>query len=353
MSRGVLASFEIEPGVLGSVPSRHETSAAPDPNHYDLRLPSWLASAMSSPLAHSFPLYARGQLVGALLVGYSPSSKPLNGRRLSILAGIAQQASIAVVNDQLYREAAESEKLAQELRLAHTIQSSMIPPGDPDIRGCTVASTWQAAREVSGDFYDFIALPDERTGIVIADVSDKGMPAAIFMAVSRTILRAVAHSRFRPGDTLQRVNDILRSDTESDLFVTMFYAIWDARSGILSYANAGHNPPLLLRGDGTTSWLRTAGIALGVIENVHIGEQHIRLEDGDIVLLYTDGVTEAMNEDYDEFGLERLSLAVEAARQADAEAILSAVNAAMHDHVGNRQPFDDVTMIAIKRQANR
>jgi serine phosphatase RsbU (regulator of sigma subunit)/putative methionine-R-sulfoxide reductase with GAF domain len=353
MDRGVLASFEIESGDIGGVPSRPDTSASPDPTYYALRLPSWLASAMNSPVAHSFPLYARGQLVGALLVGRSLNGEPLSGRRLNILSGIAHQASIAVVNDQLYRESAEREKLAQELRLAHTIQSSMIPPGNPDLQGCNVASTWQAAREVSGDFYDFIALPDERTGIVIADVSDKGMPAAIFMAVSRTILRAVAHSRYRPGDTLQRVNDILRNDTESDLFVTIFYAVWDPRSGILSYANAGHNPPLLLRREREALWLRTAGIALGVVEHIHVGEQHIRLEEGDIVLLYTDGVTEATNEDYDEFGTERLRQTVQTARHHDAGGILAAVSAAMQDHIGDGSPYDDVTMIAIKRNAAR
>ncbi len=348
MSRGVLESFEIDRSEIVSLEQR-EDRLSPAPTYYEMPLPPWMQTAMHAERAVALPLVARGELVGALLVG-APSAAPLGGRRLSILAGIAHQAAIAVVNDQLYRESAERDKLAQELQLAHEIQASMIPPGNPRMEACRVASYWRAAREVSGDFYDFIRLTDGRWGIVIADVADKGMPAAIFMAVSRTILRAVAFSRVSPAATLRRVNDILLNDTTTDLFVTTFYAVWDPKANVLTYANAGHNPPILLRADGTEQLLRTSGIALGVLDDIVVGEQSVLLEPDDMVLMYTDGVTEAMNEDYDEFGLERLRLTLRGAREQPPSGIVAAVTEAVREHTGDATLFDDLTMVVIKRK---
>jgi sigma-B regulation protein RsbU (phosphoserine phosphatase) len=264
------------------------------------------------------------------------------------LTGIAQQAAIAVVNDHLYKESAERSRIEQELDVARSIQASLIPEGAPDIQGCSVASSWVAARQVSGDFYDFLHLPNGSWGIAIADVADKGVPAALFMALSRTILRTVAFSRYRPGEVLERTNELIYGDTTSDLFVTVFYAIWNPDEQMLYYANGGHNPPVLMRANGRISLLNSEGIALGVLEKVKIGEKKVKLNSGDTVIFYTDGVTEAMTEDYDEFGMDRLYAVSKNMRRQQAAEMVTAITQAIHEHAGDTSQFDDVTLVVMK-----
>jgi phosphoserine phosphatase RsbU/P len=276
MGQGLLESFEITPAELPQLEMERHQPLTPSAVVYRVTLPSWLADLLNTRTAHALPLYARNSLVGALVVGPSASKRPLVGRRLNILTGIAQQAAIAVVNDQLYREAAERSRLEQELDVARQIQASFIPHGSPDIPGCTVASFWQAARQVSGDFYDFLELAPDRWGIVVADVADKGVPAALFMALSRTVVRTIAFNRRDPGPTLERANSIIWNDTTSDLFVTAFYANWEPYKERLTYANAGHNPPLLLRRSGNSQLLRGDGMAMGVLEKIQISQQAVR-----------------------------------------------------------------------------
>ena len=257
----------------------------------------------------------------------------------------------AVVNNHLYKESAERSRLAQELDVAHNIQASLIPPGNPRIPGCSVAGFWQAARQVGGDFYDFIPLPDGSWGIVIADVADKGIPAALFMAMSRTIIRTIAYNRVHPSETLMRVNQIIDSEAQSDLFVTVFYAVYDPRKNTLTYANGGHNPPLLLHTNGSVELLHGDGIALGVIPNVTIIESSVHLQPGDTLIFYTDGVTEAMNEDYDEFGMSRLQVTARNGRYLQAEQIMQAITHAVNQHAGDTPQFDDITLVVLKTDA--
>jgi len=350
MSQGLLQSFAIDLDELPVMEAREGRAPTPSTTAYKINLPTWLHDMMGAPTATVLPLYARSSLVGALLAGPSVNRRPLAGRRLSILTGIAQQAAIAVVNDQLYKEAAERNRLEQELDVARQIQTSFIPPGSPEIEKCRVASFWQAARQVGGDFYDFLELPDGRWGIVVADVADKGVPAALFMALSRTIIRTIALGQHEPASTLERANRILWNDTTSDLFVTVFYAIWDPAAERLAYGNAGHNPPLLLRRGGESQLLRGDGIAMGVLEDVTIEQNEVALQLGDVAVFYTDGVTEAMNEDNDEFGMDRLRLAAEAAQQRDAAEIVEAITRAIRDFAGDTPQFDDITLVVTKRQ---
>jgi sigma-B regulation protein RsbU (phosphoserine phosphatase) len=305
-----------------------------------------LEKVFSAPSACSFPLSARGKLVGMMLVG---TKKSLPHRRLNIMTGIAHQAATAVVNHQLYQEAAERDRMEQELNVAREIQASLIPADDPHIPGCQVAGYWRAARQVSGDFYDFMELADGTWGILIADVADKGVPAALFMALSRTILRTIAFNRSDPAHTLSRANEIISKDAQSDLFVTVFYAVWDPKQELLTYANGGHNPPLLLRANGNVQPLTTNGIALGVLPEVEIESRQTKLHPGDILVLYTDGVTEAINEDYGEFGVDRLQTVIEKNRKRKPAEMVTAVNAAISLHVGETPQFDDITLVILKR----
>ncbi len=264
------------------------------------------------------------------------------------LEALGEELAIALVSRRLQKEAAARALMEQELEVARSIQSSLIPNGRPSIPGCDIASFWQAARQVSGDFYDFLPLRDGKWGIVIADVADKGVPAALFMALSRTIMRTVAFNRVCPSDVLIRSNEIIDRETASDLFVTTFYAVWDADSGTLTYANGGHNPPLLLHANGEISLLKGKGMALGVLPDITIAQQQISLHAGDVLLFYTDGVTEAMNENLDEFGMKRLEMVGKTAVSQDAPAILDAITDAIAAHTGATAQFDDITLVVMK-----
>jgi serine phosphatase RsbU (regulator of sigma subunit)/putative methionine-R-sulfoxide reductase with GAF domain len=354
MGRGVLETIAIEPSEFPTLMQQPPVSLTPNLHYYRVQIPPWLEKVLGTPAAHAFPLNARGRLVGAMVVGtFSDNGRSFSSRRLNILNGIAHQAATAVVNNQLYKVSAERNRLEQELNVAHEIQASLIPPGNPHVVGCSVASFWQAARQVSGDFYDFLPLSSGHWGVVVADVADKGMPAALFMALSRTILRTVAFSRVDPADTLQRANAIIDKDTQSDLFVTVFYAVWNPETETLTYANAGHNPPMLLHPNGKTRLLKGTGIALGVLPEIEIEQRSIRFHPNDILLIYTDGVTEAMNEDYDEFGLERLHITADKAKRQGASGIVQAVTSAIRDHAGETPQFDDITLVVMKRHGHQ
>ncbi|KAA3665053.1 MAG: GAF domain-containing protein [Chloroflexi bacterium] len=349
MGRGLLESLAIDRDELERMMPQTVETSVPTGTSYKLTLPHWLQQAFGTDNAHIFPLHARGELVGMMIVGIDEENgRFISTRRLNILNGIAHQAATAVVNNQLYKESAERGRLAQELDVARNIQSSLIPPGSPHIPGCSVASFWQAARQVSGDFYDFIELPDHKWGIVIADVADKGIPAALFMAMSRTIIRTIAHNRMHPSETLIRVNQIIDSEAQSDLFVTVFYAVLDPQKHTLTYANGGHNPPILLRQNGDIELLRGDGMALGIIPDVTIAESSVRLHHGDTLIFYTDGVTEAMNEDYDEFSMGRLQVTASRFRHRQAENIMHAITHAVNDHAGDTPQFDDITLVVLK-----
>ncbi len=348
MGLGLIDSFAFDATEFAFTQTYDHYALTPGTVAYRITLPTWLSRVFEADAADALPLHARGQLVGALLVADPHHVEPLSGRRLRILAGIAQQAAIAVVNDQLYQESAERDRLEQELSVAYEIQAKLIPGDSPHISGCDVAGFWQAARQVSGDFYDFLPLSNDRWGIIIADVADKGIPAALFMALCRTVLRVVAFNRLDPALVLERANELILNDTASDLFVTVFYAIWDPEENAFTYANGGHNPPLVIREDGQSRLLTEHGLALGILEGATYRAHTVTLRPGDVVLFYTDGVTEALNEAQAEFGLDRLRLIASQARQQDAHSIMRAVQRAVEAHAGDTLQYDDSTMVIFK-----
>ncbi len=358
MGRGLVETLEIDRdeflNMSPQLMSDFSLPRLPNAAYYTLRVPAWLEAVLNTATALSFPLVARGRLVGAKIVGLRrdrAGQSPFSARRVNILNGIAQQAATAVVNNQLYKESADRARLQQELDVAHTIQASFLPDGSPNIPGCSVATYWQAARQVGGDFYDFLPLNDDKWGVVIADVADKGVPAALFMALSRTILRTVAFNRDDPALVLMRTNEIIAREARSDLFVTVFYGIWDPATERFTYANAGHNPPLLLQPNGAFQPLPGHGLALGVLPETHMKSQSMALRPGETIILYTDGISEALNEDFDEFGLERLQVAARAAARRPAAEIVRHITDNIRDHTGQTPQFDDMTLIVLKRQS--
>ncbi len=312
-------------------------------------LPEPLALALSSAIGFIWPLRARGDLLGALVIAHTPY---LGERRLNLLSGIAHQLAMAMESERLAREVLEQQRLEREIELGRDIQASFLPSECPSGPNWQLSALWRAARQVSGDFYDFIALrPREghpRWGIVIADVSDKGVPAALFMALSRTLIRSAAISRISPATTLTRVNARLFADVRSEQFVTVFYAVWEPNTRLLTYANGGHNPPLLVSADGNLRPLPGRNMALGVLEDTEYTERSIKLEPGDVLLLYTDGLTDAINPAGEEFGLTGAQTVLTANRHEPCATIVHRLGEAVQNFTGPVEAFDDLTMVVLK-----
>ncbi len=318
---------------------------------HHLPIPEPLAALLMTPSVLCLPLRARSGLVGLLVVDDPP--KGAAPRLLSILTGIAHQTATVIETAHLQASAVEHERLEQELAVARTIQASFMPGALPQGDGWRTAAVWRAARQVGGDFYDFIPLQSGLWGLVIADVADKGMPAALFMAVCRTLVRAAAASRTSPAATLVRVNELLFNDGHSDLFVTLFYAVWNPATATVTYASAGHNPALLVRREGReVIELPCRGIALGVVPQIELEEQTVILEPGDAVVAYTDGVTEAMRANYAEWGLERLKRTLLSVAGHAPDSLLHHVLHEVDRFVGDAPQNDDLTLWVLQREAD-
>lgn len=318
----------------------------------DHALPPVLGKLFESPTLLGLPLIARGHLVGAMLVDHPGLGGPIDQRRTRILTGIAHQTALALENARLLTEAAAAERLERELEVARNIQTSFLPDELPQIEGWETAAFYRSARQVGGDFYDFFAVDDHRWAIVVADVADKGVPAALFMALSRTLLRAVGSNRHNPADTLRRVNDLLLRDSRSDLFVTLWYGLWDVQTGSVRFCSAGHNPPLVVRADGSTERLASRGIALAVIPDINLQESEITLKPGDLLVAYTDGVTEALRSDGSEFGVMGLESTLVSLRRRSAPEIVDGLIHAIDNFAGGAPQFDDITLVALKHRSD-
>lgn len=298
-----------------------------------------------------FPLLAGGEVSGVLLLGMERPVTILTGRQYTILTGITNQAGIAIEEARMRRADAERQRLEQELAVAREIQRSLLPQTTPSAAGWSIQAAWQAARQVGGDFYDFISLPDKRLGVVIADVSDKGVPAALFMVLSRSLVRASALSHHSPAEALKRANRLLLADNRAEMFVTVFYGVIDLKTGEMRYASAGHNPPLLCHaGSEEVSTLESRGRILGVMEDVPIEERSVHLEVGDTLVLYTDGVTEAINQQEEQFGEERLKDLLCGIKGEELEPLCRSLLDRLSDFTAGQPQFDDLTLVLVRRE---
>ena len=240
--------------------------------------------------------------------------------------------------------------LQNELDVARKMQQSILPTVFPQLPNCELYGHMVAAREVGGDFFDVVKLADGRYGLAIADVSGKGVPAAMFMMSSRTLLKGAAIGTPHPGDVLREVNDVLEQDNESLMFVTLFYGVYDPATGELTYANGGHNPPLIVHSDGTSMELpQTNGVALGVMGGMEYEQSKITLEPGDTAVFYTDGVSEAMNGENEEFGMDRFSQVFANTPPSGAIAANKAVFEAVQQFADGTPQSDDITCLALRR----
>jgi serine phosphatase RsbU (regulator of sigma subunit) len=271
---------------------------------------------------------------------------------LGAVESLASQIGTALNRARAHAEALAFQKTQKELEFAGRIQTSFLPKEIPMAENWQISAKLDSARQTSGDFYDFIPLGDSLVGIIVADVSDKGTGAALYMALSRTLLRTFAMEEgLRPEVAFARANDRIRADAESDQFVTLIYGVLNTETGWLTYANAGHNPGYLLRagGDDTFDTLSKTGIPLGMFEEMEWQKAKIQINPGDVLLLYTDGVTEAQNVADEEYGDDRLLEVGRTTMDQPAEEINDAIMNSIYDFVGEAPQFDDITLLVVVR----
>lgn len=321
-----------------------------------------------SSLLMAFPLAVKGEVLGVLLVEEPDAIgvegitndytiRRLRDKRLEITTGISQQAALAIQNDRLQREMVKRERLESEMQLAREIQRTFLPDQLPVLPGWEISALWRTARQVGGDFYDVFDLPGQRLGLVIADVADKGMPAALFMTLIRTLVRATVQQVKSPAEVLARVNDVLVPDARQGMFVTIFYGVLSLETGELIYANAGHNPPLILRNaNQELVLLSNTGMALGVEKGLKMHTRRASLEQGDYLIFYTDGVTEAFSSSGEMYGDERLEETVLEAGSDQppglnlAEAMLEAIDFSVIEFLDEAILSDDLTLMVLRRE---
>jgi serine phosphatase RsbU (regulator of sigma subunit) len=320
----------------------------------DLDSPA-LAAMKEAGVKLVVPLVSQGELIGILNLGPRLSQQEYSADDRKLLSDLATQTAPAVRVAQLVRqqqqEAQERERIEQELKVARLIQQTLLPKTLPELPGYDVAAYYQPAREVGGDFYDFLDLEDGRMGFVVGDVTDKGVPAAIVMATTRTMLRAAAQRLFSPGEVLKRVNDVLVTDIPPNMFVTCLYAILDPGSGRLVYANAGHDLPYRRRAgrnEGAEE-LRATGMPLGLLPGMAYEEKEIVLEKGESVLFYSDGLVEAHDQRRDMFGFPRLQGLVGAHRSGGSSLVGFLLSELARFTGEDWEQEDDITLVTLER----
>jgi GAF domain-containing protein len=359
-----LFDFSYKPGdfpMLDAIFQKNKPTAYPffdkimPPEDWDVILPAEddldpiSILQMPHPALMGFPLAMKDDIFGVLLA-LDKNFTSNRERRFELIGGISQQASLAIQNDLFNRQMIERQQLEREFQLAREIQQTFLPNELPKIKGWDLDVRWETARQVGGDFYDYFALPDGRLAVVIADVSDKGLAASLYMAVTRTLIRAAAPESPSPARTLERVNDLLLENSQNGLFVTVIYGILSIETGQLSYTIAGHNPPMLLKHKTREIIeLNKGGIAIGALPNINLNQEEIVLEEGDCLVLFTDGVTEAFNNQDEMYGNYRLKSALSNAIGQGAHTAVEILEADLHQFRGDSQLSDDTTILALCR----
>ncbi|MBI3249228.1 MAG: SpoIIE family protein phosphatase [Deltaproteobacteria bacterium] len=294
------------------------------------------------------------KLVGVIQVLNKKGGGGFDERDESLLAAFGAHAAVALDRAQLIEAYVEKQRMEEALKLAHEIQMSMLPkrfPPFPHRTDFDLYAVIEPAREVGGDFYDFLLLDEDSLGLAIGDVSGKGIPAALFMSVTKTLLRVIASKQSRPEAVLAELNNELCRDNDTGMFVTLFYGILHLRTGTLEYSSGGHNPPYVLARDGAVEPLaKTKGMALGVLEDTAYQSKTLQLRAGDRLFLYTDGVTEAMDRVYNQFSDLRLHEFLTRANGLSPRDLIRGVLGELQQFSSGAEQSDDITALAIHYQ---
>ena len=267
---------------------------------------------------------------------------------LEFLSTLANQAMIAIENARLFEEALEKERLEEELSIARRIQQRLLPKSIPQVEGFELTGLNKPSKQVGGDYYDLIPIDNNRIGIAIADVSGKGAPAALLMANLQASLRTLVGEKKSISELMSLINNMIVQNTDIDKFITAVYGILDIEKKLFVYSNAGHNPPLLVHDDGTIEQMEKGGLVLGMMKDVPYEEGTIHLRPNDLIIMYTDGVTEAMNAEEEEFGEESLLDTIQEDENLSAEALSQKIVQRVKSFAADDQQQDDITLVIIK-----
>lgn len=294
------------------------------------------------------PMIVQDRLLGAVYVDTAMRSGAFTPDDLGLLNAVCGLAGAAIENARLYRVAVEKGRMERELQMARDIQQGLMPEHMPTVEGYEITARWRAAREVAGDFYDVFTLDDGKLGVVIADVSDKGAPAAMFMAVARTMIRSHAHASDSPVETLALTNDLILEDAGGGMFVTAFHSMFEPH-GRSVHVNAGHNPPLLFRHKTKElSFMPRGGRAIGWFPDNPLSAVELQMEPGDLLIYYTDGLTEAENHQHDFFGEQRLCDAIVSAQDLPTDELSDHILSKVDEFIDGAPPFDDLTLVVVR-----
>ena len=348
-----LHSIAPSEGLIGSVSQTGQSICLNDlsevPELVKLRGSAFgTASVMASALSYG------KQDLGVLAVANGPMGTPFSQGDFVVFKSIAEQSAFALYNAIIYSMANEKKRLDHDLEIARDIQRILLPAEAPAINGFQISGLNVPARQVSGDYFDYIQVDDERLGVAIADVSGKGVPASLIMAICRSVLRAEAARNPSPADVLRKVNRQLYPDIKEDMFISMAYLILDHQRDGITLARAGHDAPLLYkRQSQTVTPIKSPGMVVGIDSgNVFdrlTADFAVPLERDDCLVLYTDGVTEALNSDGDEFGTDRMIQSVRASATDGAQTIVKRIIEDVRNFTGSFPQNDDITLIAIRK----
>ena len=293
------------------------------------------------------PIISNNEVIGV----FDLESDELNAYAnddLEILMLLSSQVAIIIEKVMLHEQLIEKQRLETQLEIARQVQLQLLPPKDPELEGFDISAYNFPTEEVSGDYYDWVRIYDDQIGIVIADVSGKGVPAALLMAFLRASLRAATHIGYAPHISMSKVNYLLWESIERNQFVTGFYGTLDATNRTLAYSNAGHNPPFLLDAEGKAHFEKRGGVPLGMFRDTRYYEYYATIESGQMLVLYTDGVTEAMNPAGEEYGLDRLVDAARRGRHLSARELIDSIHREVIDWTEGLGVTDDVTFFIVK-----
>jgi len=293
------------------------------------------------------PMFTGGKVIGCLNLE-SNKVGAFSERDTKHLTTFASHAAVAVERTRLHRELLEKHKIDEELVLARSMQIDLLPKRAPKLEKFDIAGVNVPSRAVGGDYFDYIPLSEKDLGIVVSDVAGKGIPAAFIMSSLRAALRIEALSRYALSSVLSKVNDFLHESTEPEIFVTAFYGVLDTQTGVLTYANAGHNPPLLIRADGRVEMLSEGGMLLGAFPDALYHEHRVSIKTNDTLVLYTDGATEAENQFEEQFDIDGIINTTKNSAGEGARAVIRELLKSIRLHTGTTNLQDDITLMVIQ-----
>ena len=297
----------------------------------------------------SAPLKTKGRLIGVLNVFNKISKEGFTLNDQRILSIIATQSAQVVENARLYDEEQSLKTIEEELKIANDIQTRLLPKTNPQINGFDIAGKSVPAKEVGGDYYDFLSINQNNTVICLGDISGKGMPAALLAANLQATLRGLALFSSSASECLNRANELLYRCTDKQMHATLFYGILNSSKNIFHFSNAGHNPPMLINSVKKVIRLTKGGTVLGFMEDFQFEEDFINLKKDDTIIIYSDGITEALNEKDEEFGEEKLLALLKKNHKATAEVLIEKVFEAVKIFVQDVKQSDDITIVVIKK----